>query len=1392
VLDPKGNKVFRKSVPVDPFGVAAVDVPLADEILLGGWRVEAEIGETKSALDVSVSRYSLPKFLVKVSPSRPWYRPGDVVSGRIESRYFFGKPASGAKVKLSAGVFVDRFRTVAEAEGVADVDGVWGFEIALPHALPGLALQNGSAAIDLSVEVTDSTGQRVEKHAPLTVAVDALSMSVVPEGGTLVPGVENQLLVLVVRPDGEPVQKAVVNLIALGNPRGTTGEDGIAQIAFTPFLDRRDVVIRVEAPDGEIVQKSVELGSELRPGVIRTERTLYTAGETVKGEIAAISPAGVLFLDVVRDGTTIATHTVPLVGQKGTFAIDLPAESSGTVTLYAYLPGGGDLKRAQKTLFVGEPRSLSVSLALDRETYAPGKEAKLTLKVTGDDGKPATSSVSVAVVDESVFALAAKEPALLKAYFLLAEELSKPRYELDPARVVSGGASRDRAAQLLFSHPREAEVKGLCGTTARELHTRRAALVSKQSSTETVGFSLGLLLLGVLFEGALRFAFEKVFHALFANKWWRTGALVLGGGVALVAKVDGVHDFEAAVLGLGPLVVVLAVEGIVALFSLRFRDLATVGFLGLVVLVGFGALFGREIRALFATSATMLASASDHPRTIKSGKKNLAMFANTKGVSRASPAPALDFFGRAAERFEDEKAAAPPEPPKPSEGKADDAVFKEEKAQRKVAPATAAEKAQVRVRSWFPETMFWSPGVITGADGTATITVPVADSITRWRVSATASGADGRLGVGQSALRVFQDFFVDVELPPALTVGDEIELPIAVHNYLADSQTVKLEVEAANWFTALTPVVQELTLGPDEVKGVPLRLRATAFGKKTLTVYAFGAKLKDAVRREVEVRPDGVRVESAVGGPLAETVTATTRIPDGAIAGSERVLLRVYPGLFAAALEGLEGLLQMPGGCFEQTSSTTYPNVLVLDYLRRNKKSKPELEMRALSYIQLGYQRLLSFEVRGGGFEWFGRAPANQVLTAYGLLEFADMARVYEIDPAVIRRTQDFLVSRQGFDGGWEADAANLRDGLYRDDFAGRLGTTAYVAWALVESGYRGAATDRALAFLKHRAREAKGVYTRALIANALLAGGHDGSGAAEELLSGIEAAAVEERGKVRFPAGGQTAVYSRGLSADAESTSLAVLALSRAGRMAKVSGAMDWLLSSRDPQGSWGSTQATVLALRTLLSASAGGQDPKAHADLHVRVAGELAQTVTIRPETSDLVQTVDLTRFAHPGRPLAVQLASTGTARAQYQLATLAWVPRPRQDEALSLSMDYDRATLAPDDTITARVKATWRREGASGMVMLALGVPPGFEVDAGSVGALVASGKVGKFTLTGKELLLYVDRLPTRETVALSYRLKALFPVKVKAPSSVAYLYYQPEVRTESAPVDLVVRR
>src|SRR6185369_11481237 len=179
------------------------------------------------------------------------------------------------------------------------------------------------------------------------------------------------------------------------------------------------------------------------------------------------------------------------------------------------------------------------------------------------------------------------------------------------------------------------------------------------------------------------------------------------------------------------------------------------------------------------------------------------------------------------------------------------------------------------------------------------------------------------------------------------------------------------------------------------------------------------SKMSDAVKRAIEVVPNGQKFEKVVTDRLTGKVTQTLDIPASAIDDASRIMVRVYPGVFSQVVEGLDGMLRMPGGCFEQTSSSAFPNILIVDYLRKNRIASPQLMMKCESYLNAGYQRLLTFERPGGGFDWWGSGEPLIWLSAYGLQEFSDMSKVYPIDRGIIDRTQRFLLNKMDKDATW-------------------------------------------------------------------------------------------------------------------------------------------------------------------------------------------------------------------------------------------------------------------------------------------------------------------------------------------------------------------------------------
>jgi uncharacterized protein YfaS (alpha-2-macroglobulin family) len=365
----------------------------------------------------------------------------------------------------------------------------------------------------------------------------------------------------------------------------------------------------------------------------------------------------------------------------------------------------------------------------------------------------------------------------------------------------------------------------------------------------------------------------------------------------------------------------------------------------------------------------------------------------------------------------------------------------------------------------------------------------MADSITTWRLTATASDSAGRLGGGTSGVVVFQDFFVDLDLPESLTRGDEMTVPVAVYNYADGEQTVNLEIDTGAAFELVGETgPMSLTLAKGEVRGTSFRVRATAVGRHGLTVTARGTVLSDAVKRDVRVVPDGTEVLLTDSGVLDGSKSLKVDYPGHAIPGANSLFVKVYPGSFSQVVDGLDAIFQMPSGCFEQTSSTTYPNILALRYLRDTKKASPEVEAKALSYLNQGWQRLLTFEVQGGGFSWFGEAPANKILTAFGVQEFKEMSAVFEIDEAVLTRTQAWLIAQQEPDGSWKPDANFLHQENWGDIQKGSLLVTAFITRALAVSGVKDPGLDKAIAWLDAHRAEAKDPYSLALIGGAFAA----------------------------------------------------------------------------------------------------------------------------------------------------------------------------------------------------------------------------------------------------------------------------------------------------------------
>ena len=709
------------------------------------------------------------------------------------------------------------------------------------------------------------------------------------------------------------------------------------------------------------------------------------------------------------------------------------------------------------------------------------------------------------------------------------------------------------------------------------------------------------------------------------------------------------------------------------------------------------------------------------------------------------------------------------------------------------------------VRSYFPEALYINPEIITDGDGNASVTIPIADSITTWRMAMLASTQSGALGSGESSIKVFQDFFVDLDLPVTLTQGDRVSIPVAIYNYAGKAGEVNLKLQPEEWFGLEDDTTEKsVTVDSGRVGGAQFTLSAKRIGKFKLTLQAHmdseaaGAVRDDVVVREIEVVPNGLQQDTVFNGTLDSSVKHELKFPSSSIPDATSVLVRLYPGPLSQVIEGMDSILRMPGGCFEQTSSSTYPNVLALDYMKRTKKLTPEIHAKAEGFIANGYQRLLTFEVPGGGFSWFGQAPANKILTAYGLMEFNDMSKVSEVDSRLIERTGDWLARQQQADGSWKPDTSFINEGATNRYNSDVLRITAYIAWSLASTGYKGAAVEKARDYIGTHLTEKADAYTLAVIANFAVDNGHDRDFTRRAMETLLDARKEEEK-ETSWTAD-ETGMYGAGESASVETTGLATQALLKWGQApAQVRKALAFLYARKQGSGNWGTTQATIMALRALLMATQlSASDVRG--TLTVVLNDKPLQSLILNQENNDLLHQF-VFKDIDPADLNRVELKLDGSGSLAYQVVGRTFVPWPVDKvagEALSIDVHYDRTQLVENDVATATATVHNNLNKTANMIMVDLGIPPGFELltedlqayQEKSAGA--GNGKLEKFSLTATQAILYFNALGPGQTVALNYRLRAKYPIRARTFESKVYEYYQPEIKATVKPIEVEITR
>jgi hypothetical protein len=682
------------------------------------------------------------------------------------------------------------------------------------------------------------------------------------------------------------------------------------------------------------------------------------------------------------------------------------------------------------------------------------------------------------------------------------------------------------------------------------------------------------------------------------------------------------------------------------------------------------------------------------------------------------------------------------------------------------------------VRNDFRSTIYWNPTVRTNAKGIAELEFYNSDDLSQFRV--TIEGFANNGGIGRAEYKYFtqQQFQLIAKVPTEVLTGDRLRLPLTLSNNSNKSISGKLNIELPSHIRWVTSPKMDVTLDAKASTTVFLDCEVLNQEAEGDFIVIFKSdKASDKMITNVKSRPRGFPVRQVfTGDKEAQKFTLDAIQP---IEGSINVSVNIYPSVLDEILKGMESMLRMPSGCFEQTSSSNYPNLLVLQYMRESNMATPELEQKIMGYLATGYQRLTGYEAKKGGFHWWGYDPAHEGLTAYGLMQFVDMANVYSVDPKLIERTSKWLMQRRDNKGGWELNPNCLHTWSKADVM------NAYIVWALTEAKY-GKDISKEIEEAYRNAEKSQDPYQMALVANAL----YNMNDARANKLTADLAKAQNKDGS--FDGKSSSVTNSQGKALTGETTSLAVLAILKSKtNFAQAGKAIDYLKGAKDYYG-YGSTQATVLTLKALIEYTKQSKRTADDGIIVVLVDGkEVARTAY---KAGDKTITVpNLSAFIKSGKnQVEVRYEKTKSPIPfDVVFAYNTRVPQSSKDCKLALTTELAAKNVKMGETV--RITANLRNvsnESVS-MAMAQVGIPAGLSIQPWQLKEMQEKRLFDYYELFDGYVVLHFERLRANEIKTISFDLKADIPGTYEAPASAAYLYYTHEHRNWVNPEAIVIQ-
>lgn len=661
-----------------------------------------------------------------------------------------------------------------------------------------------------------------------------------------------------------------------------------------------------------------------------------------------------------------------------------------------------------------------------------------------------------------------------------------------------------------------------------------------------------------------------------------------------------------------------------------------------------------------------------------------------------------------------------------------------------------------------------------GIDGKNELKRNVPDSITSWVLTAFSVNDVHGLGLIQEPrkLKVFRPFFIAVDLPYSVIRGEIVAIQIVVFNYMNKAVTAEVLLTNEGQFD-FAEISNEVHDAPKlelyrkkkiEVKAnsgssTSFMIIPRELGYITIKATANSVLAGDSVEHKLLVKAEGETqfINKATFLDLRSTsdmaTNVTIDIPKNAVPGSEHIEISAVGDILGPSILNLANLIKMPSGCGEQNMLNFVPNIMILNYLKNTNQLTQAVQGKALRYMEIGYQRELTYRHDDGSFSAFGMSDSkgSTWLTAFVAKAFKQAAVYIPVEGRIIDEALQWLSNNQAPNGSFpEVGKVSHRD--MQGGAAKGLALTAFTVIAFLENSdsngkYRNT-INKGIDYIVRNMNDLDDVYALSICTYALNLAKHPYENAAFNLLESKAmtkgdlkwwSKPIQEDDKNPW-------YYSLPRPVDVEMTSYTLLTYLERNLVTDSVPLMKWLVKQRNAEGGFASTQDTVIGIQALAKLGEKLATKNNAVSITFMYEGGGQSQMNINPDNSMILQKQVL-----PRKTRVVNVTATGSGFALIQISfqynlnvTGAW-PLFTLDPQVDKNSNANHLQLSVCSGFVPTKEAN-----ESNMVVMEVSLPSGFTADRDSLPSLEVSQNVKRVeTKDGDTIVvLYFDKMDRHE--------------------------------------------